>query len=165
MLLLAPIFEADLQPEQYAYRPERSANDAVKRLHVLLNRGHDEVVDREISHYYAELKNARLMKSIARRVSDGCMLGLIKAWLEMPVEGTPIIPHGDGYRWSDVESGVIDTKCSSADLDAHGRSSWVRDWGWPATRPTFIVLAVTRRQCAWISRRPRTPGMPMPGMR
>ena len=27
------------------------------------------------------------MKSLARRVSDGRMLGLIKAWLEMPVEG------------------------------------------------------------------------------
>ena len=30
MLVLAPIFEADLQPEQYAYRPGRSANDAVQ---------------------------------------------------------------------------------------------------------------------------------------
>ena len=30
MLVLEPIFEADLQPEQYAYRPERSATDAVR---------------------------------------------------------------------------------------------------------------------------------------
>ena len=37
MLVLSPIFEADLQPEQYAYRAQRSANDAVKRVHSLLN--------------------------------------------------------------------------------------------------------------------------------
>ena len=31
MLVLSPIFEADLQPEQYAYRPGRDAHDAVRR--------------------------------------------------------------------------------------------------------------------------------------
>ena len=39
MLVLEPILEADLQPEQYAYRPGRSAHDAVNRVHSLLNRG------------------------------------------------------------------------------------------------------------------------------
>ena len=39
MLVLSPIFEADLQPEQYAYRPGRDAHDAVKRVHRLLNDG------------------------------------------------------------------------------------------------------------------------------
>ena len=33
LLVLVPIIEADLEPEQYAYRPEHSANDAVKRVH------------------------------------------------------------------------------------------------------------------------------------
>ena len=36
MLVLEPIFEADLQPEQYGYRPGRSANEAVHRVHELL---------------------------------------------------------------------------------------------------------------------------------
>ena len=86
MLVLAPIFEADLQAEQYAYRPGRSANDAVKRVHGLLNRGFDEVVDGDLSNYFGEIPHAELLQSVARRVSDGRMLGLIKAWLEMPVE-------------------------------------------------------------------------------
>ena len=34
LLVLEPIVEADLQPEQYAYRPGRSAQDAVKCVHV-----------------------------------------------------------------------------------------------------------------------------------
>ena len=32
-LVLEPIFEADLDPEAYGYRPGRSANDAVRRVH------------------------------------------------------------------------------------------------------------------------------------
>lgn len=86
LLVLAPIFEADLRPEQYGYRPERSALDAVKRIHRLLNRGYEEVVDGDLSNYFGEIPHAELMRSVARRVSDGKMLGLIKAWLEMAVE-------------------------------------------------------------------------------
>ena len=84
MLVLEPIFEADLQPEQYACRPGRSAKDAVKRVHSLLNTGHSEVAGCDLSNCFGEIPHAELMKSVARRVSDGRMPGLIKAWLEMP---------------------------------------------------------------------------------
>ena len=86
MLVLSPIFEADLQPEQYAYRPGRSAHDAVRRVHRLLNTGYREVVDADLSDYYGQIPHAELMRSVARRVSDGRLLGWIKAWLEMAVE-------------------------------------------------------------------------------
>ena len=81
MLVLTPIFEADLQPEQYAYRPERSAHDAVKRVDRLVYTGHNEVVDCDLSNYFGEIPHAELTKSLARRISDGRMLALIKAWL------------------------------------------------------------------------------------
>ena len=55
-------------------------------MHRLLYRGHNEVVDCDLSNYFGEIPHAELMKSLARRISDGRMLGLIKAWLEMPVE-------------------------------------------------------------------------------
>ena len=86
MLIMSPIFEADMEPEQYAYRPGRSANDAVKRAHRLLNEGRREVVDADLSNYFGEIPHNELLKSVARRVSDGRMLGLIKSWLEMAVE-------------------------------------------------------------------------------
>jgi retron-type reverse transcriptase len=88
VLVLEPIFEADLQPEQYAYRPDRSALDAVKQVHKLLNTGHREVVDADLSGYFDSIPHAELMKSVARRVSDGAMMHLIKMWLETPVEET-----------------------------------------------------------------------------
>jgi len=86
MLVLTPIFEADLQPEQYAYREGRNAPDAVRRVHQLLNSGHREVVDADLTNYFGEIPHAELLRCVARRVSDGRMLGWIKAWLVMAVE-------------------------------------------------------------------------------
>lgn len=88
VLVLEPIFEADLQPEQYAYRRDRGALDAVKAVHSLLNTGHTEVVDADLSGYFDSIPHSELMKSVARRVSDGQVLHLIKMWLEAPVEET-----------------------------------------------------------------------------
>jgi RNA-directed DNA polymerase len=88
VLVLEPIFEADLQPEQYAYRRDRSALDAVNHVHKLINTGHAEIVDADLSSYFDLLPHSELMKSVARRVVDGAMLHLIKMWLEAPVEET-----------------------------------------------------------------------------
>jgi RNA-directed DNA polymerase len=86
VLVLGPIFEADLEPEQYAYRPERGAKDAVKRVEALLRAGFTEVVDADLSGYFDSIPHAELMKSVSRRISDGRILRLIKMWLEAPVE-------------------------------------------------------------------------------
>jgi RNA-directed DNA polymerase len=86
MLVLEPIFEADLQPEQYAYRPGRNALEAVSEVHRLLNTGHRAVVDADLSGYFDSIPHAELMKSVARRVVDRQMLHLIKMWLRAPVE-------------------------------------------------------------------------------
>ena len=86
MLVLEPIFEADLQPEQYAYRPGRSALDAIQAVHSLVNTGHTEVVDADLSGYFDSIPHQELMTSVARRVCDGAMLHLIKMWLVAPVE-------------------------------------------------------------------------------
>ena len=86
LVVLEPIFEADLQPEQHAYRPGQSALDAVEKVRVLLQSGHTEVVDADLSGYFDSIPHAELMKSVARRISDGRVLGLIKTWLETPVE-------------------------------------------------------------------------------
>jgi RNA-directed DNA polymerase len=86
LTVLEPIFEADLQPEQYAYRPGRSALDAVQQVQALMDTGHTEVIDADLSGYFDSIPHHELMHSVARRVSDRHLLGLIKAWLEMPVE-------------------------------------------------------------------------------
>lgn len=88
MMVLEPIFEADLQPEQHAYRAGISALDAVGAVHRLLNSGHTAVVDADLRGYFDEIPHGPLMKSVARRVSDRHVLHLIKMWIEAPVEET-----------------------------------------------------------------------------
>ena len=88
LLVLEPIFEADLPPEQYAYRPGRNAQQAVVEVEELLFRGHPEVVDADLADYFGSIPHAELLKSVARRVVDRRVLHLIKMWLECPVEET-----------------------------------------------------------------------------
>jgi len=88
VLVLGPIFEADLPPEQYAYRPDRNAHDAIRQVHSLLLQGHTQVVDADLAVYFDSIPHAELMKSVARRVVDRHVLHLIKMWLEVPVEET-----------------------------------------------------------------------------
>ena len=88
VLVLEAIFETDLQPEQYAYRRDRSALDAVRHVHKLINTGHRQIVDADVSGYFDSIPHSELLRSVARRVVDGAMLHLIKMWLESPVEET-----------------------------------------------------------------------------
>jgi RNA-directed DNA polymerase len=88
LLVLEPIFEADLPPEQYAYRPGRNAQQAVVEVEELLYRGHPEVVDADLADYFGSIPHCELLRSVARRVVDRRVLHLIKQWLECPVEET-----------------------------------------------------------------------------
>src|SRR5881394_3571890 len=86
LLVMEPIFEADLQDEQHAYRAGHSAHHALKEVQRLLNVGHRDVVDADLSGYFDSIPHAELMKCLARRVSDKALLHLLKQWLEAPVE-------------------------------------------------------------------------------
>lgn len=52
MLVLEPIFGADLPPELYAYRAGRNAQQAVTEVERLLFRGHPDVVDADLADYF-----------------------------------------------------------------------------------------------------------------
>ena len=85
LLILQPIFEADLEPTAYGYRPGRTALEAVQEVHRALCAGHTEVIDADVSQYFDTIPHADLMKSLARRISDRKMLRLLKMWLKAPV--------------------------------------------------------------------------------
>jgi RNA-directed DNA polymerase len=88
MLVLEPIFEADLPPEQYAYRQGRNAQQAVIDVEETLFWDHPEVVDADLADYFGSIPHAELMLSLARRIVDARVLHLIKMWLECSVEET-----------------------------------------------------------------------------
>ena len=69
-LVLEPIFAADFVDGAYGYRPQRSAQDAVREVHQALCQGYTDVVDADLSKYFDKIPHPELMRSVARRVVD-----------------------------------------------------------------------------------------------
>jgi group II intron reverse transcriptase/maturase len=86
LLVLGPIFEADLLRNQYGFRPGMDAKMAVRQAfwHVS-DHGRSEVVDADLSDYFSSIPHAPLMRCVSRRVADGTLLSVIKSWLTAPV--------------------------------------------------------------------------------
>jgi group II intron reverse transcriptase/maturase len=109
-LLLLPVWEADSHPQSYAYRPKRNAQQAMDAISTALRSGRHEIIDADLSGYFDSIPHAELLRLVARRVSDGRILGLIKAWLRAPIveenpdTGRPMIT---GNRRGTPQGGVI----------------------------------------------------------
>lgn len=86
LLVLTPIFEEDLLPNQYGFRPNVDAKMAVRRVfwHVS-SHGRREIVDADLSDYFSTIPHGKLMRCITRRIADGKLLSVLKAWLVAPV--------------------------------------------------------------------------------
>jgi len=111
-LVLEPIFEADLEPEAYGYRPKRSAHDAIQKVHKLLVEGYTDVVDADLSKYFDTIPHTELLKSVARRIVDRNVLHLIKMWLQAPVEerdgnGKRHMTGGRSHRCGTPQGGIV----------------------------------------------------------
>jgi RNA-directed DNA polymerase len=84
-LVLMPIFEADFHPHSFGFRPGRGAHQAVETIREGLRMGKTEVVDADLAQYFDTIPHRKLMRQVARRVSDGMILQLIKGWLRAPI--------------------------------------------------------------------------------
>ncbi len=104
LMVLGPIFEADLLPQQFGFRPEKDAKMAVRRAfwHIT-DHGRTEVVDADLSDYFISIPHGPLMRCVSRRVADGTILVVIKACLTAPV----------------VERVQRTTRCSTEARDRH----------------------------------------------
>lgn len=95
VLIIGPIFEADLLPQQYGFRPGMDAKMALRRVYGHVTwQGRREVVDADLRDYFTSIPHAPLMRSLGRRIADGRMLSVIKGWLTAPVveviDGRPV---------------------------------------------------------------------------
>ena len=111
-LILEPIWEAELEPNAYGYRPRKSAQGAIRKVDELLHEGYTDVVDADLSKYFDTIPHSELLQCVARRIVDRYMLHLIKMWLKVPVEerdenGKRRLTGGKDHDRGTPQGGVI----------------------------------------------------------
>lgn len=84
-LVCEPIFEASFLPNSFGFRPRRSAKDASVAIFRWLNFGCVHVVDADIADCFGSIDAKRLTRLVERRIADGYVLALIRAWLRAGV--------------------------------------------------------------------------------
>lgn len=81
LMVLEPVFEADFSDASYGFRPKKSAHGAIREIYKYLNWGCEEIYDVDIEKYFETVEHWKLMRLLARRISDGRILHVIKQWL------------------------------------------------------------------------------------
>ena len=113
IVVLEPIFEADLPRNQFGFRPNLDAKMAIRRAYWHITQsGRTEVVDADLSDYFGSIPHGPLMRCVARRVSDGTLLSVIKAWLgasvvERDARGDRCMTEARDRRRGTPQGGVI----------------------------------------------------------
>ncbi len=91
-LILEPILEADFYRSSYAYRPKRTAHQALDRVVHGLAQGLTRVIDVDLKSYFDNVRHHRLLQQLANRVKDPCVLRLVKQILK--ANGKKGVPQG-----------------------------------------------------------------------
>jgi group II intron reverse transcriptase/maturase len=127
-IVLEPIFEADMLPCSFGFRPRRAAHDALQVLVDEAWRGRRWVVETDIANCFSAIPHDQLMKAVEERVCDQAVLKLLRAMLRAgvmddgevrrEVSGTPqggvvspllanVYLHRIDRAWSTREHGVL----------------------------------------------------------
>src|SRR5713226_4949257 len=61
-LVSEAIFEADLDPSAFGYRPRRGGTDAIREVHKRLCDGYTDTVDADLAKYFDNIPHAPLMR-------------------------------------------------------------------------------------------------------
>ena len=91
-LILEAIFEADFHTSSFAYRPKRTAHQALDRVVHGLVQGLTRVIDVDLKSYFDNIRHHLLLRKLAMRVEDPAILHLVKQILK--ANGKRGVPQG-----------------------------------------------------------------------
>ena len=84
-LVLEPIWEARFAEQSYGFRPKRGCKDALRRVQELLEGGATWVVEVDLESYFDRIPHEALMTEVERKIADGGVLRLLRAYLSQRV--------------------------------------------------------------------------------
>ena len=84
-IVLEPVFEADMLPCSFGFRPKRGAHDALQVLIDESWRGRRWVVETDIANCFSAIPHEELMHAIEERVCDQSVLKLLRVMLRAGV--------------------------------------------------------------------------------
>jgi RNA-directed DNA polymerase len=91
-LILEPIFEADFHNSSFAYRPKRTAHQALDCVVHGLVQGLTRVIDVDLKSYFDNIRHHLLLGKLAARIEDPAILHLVKEILK--ANGKRGVPQG-----------------------------------------------------------------------
>lgn len=125
-IVILPIFEADMEPMSFGFRPGRSAHDALQVLVGESWKGNQWVVETDIARCFDDVPHDRLVKAVSLRISDGKVLQLISRFLRV---GTVVEGHTVAGRTGTPHGGVLSPLLANIYLTWIDRVWDARRWG------------------------------------
>jgi len=106
-MVIEPIFEADFSENSFGFRPNKSAQEAIKAIKTNVTAGRTDIYDADLSSYFDTIPHDKLMKALEERISDHNVLRIIKSWLKAPIHENGKISGGKSTKTGTPQGGVI----------------------------------------------------------
>jgi len=141
--ILQPIYDPAFHPSSYGYRPGRSCHQAIEKATMFIRRYDLQwVVDMDLSRCFDTLDHEIILSAVSKRIKDGSILALIKAFLRSGVM------TNEGLKPSETGSpqgGVISPLLANIYLDAFDQHMKARGHRMVRYADDILVLSRTKK--------------------
>ena len=139
--LIEPVFEVEFLDGSHGFRPGRSTDTACQGLEGHLKAGKEWIVDADITGFFDNIDHEKLLEQVNRRIADGKVLGLIRAFLEAGVMEEMKIRY---TATGTPQGGVISPLLANIFLHAMDEELEARGIAWVRYADDFLLLCETR---------------------